>query len=57
MATPFLCALFTAYALAAETDPTGLTLAGVVQDDQGHPLVGATVFISTAGPRQGVGIL
>jgi hypothetical protein len=32
-------------------------LTGIVQDDKGKPLAGATVFISTAGPRQGVGVL
>jgi|GraSoiStandDraft_16_1057320.scaffolds.fasta_scaffold47036_3 hypothetical protein len=32
-------------------------LAGVAQDDKGKPLAGATVFISTAGPRHGVGVL
>jgi hypothetical protein len=37
--------------------PGGLTLSGVVQDGAGAPLPKATVFIRTAGPRQGVGVL
>jgi len=32
-------------------------LTGVTQDDKSKPLAGATVFISTAGPRHGVGVL
>jgi hypothetical protein len=32
-------------------------IAGVVQNDAGKPLPGATVFISTAAPRKGVGVL
>ncbi|QDV37525.1 hypothetical protein [Tautonia plasticadhaerens] len=32
-------------------------LSGTVQDDQGRPVAGATVFVSTAAPRQGVGVL
>jgi hypothetical protein len=34
----------------------GLTLQGTVRGPEG-PLAGATVFISRARPRQGVGIL
>jgi hypothetical protein len=33
------------------------SLLGTVQDERGLPLVGATVFIYTAAPRQGIGIL
>jgi hypothetical protein len=33
------------------------TIAGVVHGDAGKPRKGATVFISTAAPRQGVGVL
>jgi hypothetical protein len=32
-------------------------ITGVVQSDAGKPLKGATVFISTAAPRKGVGVL
>ena len=32
-------------------------LTGVVQDEQGSPLPKATVFIRTAAPRKGVGVL
>nr|AHZ45658.1 dioxygenase [uncultured bacterium] len=37
--------------------PQTLTLTGVVQDAAGKPLAGATVFIRTAAPRKGVGVL
>jgi hypothetical protein len=33
------------------------TLTGVVQDDNGRPLAKATVFVRTAAPRKGVGVL
>ncbi len=33
------------------------TLAGVLRDESGHPIVGATVFVSTAAPRKGIGVL
>jgi thiol-disulfide isomerase/thioredoxin len=33
------------------------TLTGVVKNQQGEPLAGATVFIHTAGPKEGVGVL
>lgn len=50
--------LLAALALAAEpAGTTRLTLTGVVQDDHGRPLAKATVFIRTAAPRQGVGVL
>jgi hypothetical protein len=35
----------------------GAALTGVVKDDSGRPIAKATVFIRTAGPRQGVGVL
>jgi hypothetical protein len=41
--------------LAAE--PAGPALTGVVQDEMDQPLARATVFIRTAAPRQGVGVL
>ncbi len=46
--------LFTA-ALAPTPDRPDLK--GVVQDTAGRPLARATVFIRTAGPRKGIGIL
>jgi hypothetical protein len=33
------------------------TLTGSVQDERGQPVANANVFISTAAPRQGVGVL
>jgi hypothetical protein len=38
-------------------DPAKPTLTGVVQDDKGQPLAKATVFIRTAAPKKGVGVL
>jgi hypothetical protein len=35
----------------------GPTLSGVVEDATGRPLPKATVFIRTAAPRKGVGVL
>jgi hypothetical protein len=44
--------------LAVVTQPsTPTTLTGIVQDDAGRPIAGANVFISTAAPRKGVGVL
>jgi hypothetical protein len=40
--------------LAADARPN---LTGIVQDEQGRPLAKATVFIRTAAPRKGVGVL
>ena len=37
--------------------PQGLELHGAVQGKDGRPLAGATVFVATARPRRGVGIL
>ena len=42
-------------ALAAP--PADTTLTGTVTDKAGRPLSGATVFIRTAAPRKGVGVL
>jgi hypothetical protein len=36
---------------------TPTTLTGVVRDDGGRPVAGANVFISTAAPRKGIGVL
>jgi hypothetical protein len=36
---------------------TPTTLTGMVRDESGKPIAGASVFISTAAPRQGVGLL
>jgi hypothetical protein len=33
------------------------TLIGTVRDDAGRPVAGANVFISTAAPRKGIGVL
>jgi hypothetical protein len=35
--------------------PTKLT--GTIRNEAGRPIAGANVFISTAAPRQGVGVL
>ena len=48
-------ALLAVAALAANPDRP--TLTGTVNDAQGRPLAKATVFIRTAAPRQGVGVL
>ena len=37
--------------------PSATTLTGGVRDDAGQPLAGAIVFISTAAPRKGIGVL
>jgi hypothetical protein len=49
--------LLAAAALAANPAPQGQTLTGVVRDAAGQPVPRATVFVRTAGPRQGVGVL
>ena len=46
--------LLVAFALALP--PQGLELRGIVQGPDG-PLSGATVFVATARPRRGVGVL
>jgi hypothetical protein len=33
------------------------TLSGAVRDEAGRPVAGANVFVSTAAPRKGVGVL
>ena len=49
--------LLVAFALAfPPLDPQGLELRGIVQGPDG-PLSGATVFVATARPRRGVGVL
>ena len=51
-------ALLATFALAADPSaPERLTLTGVVRDGEGRPLAGATVFVRTAAPRKGVGVL
>ena len=42
-------------ALAQTPPPDAIT--GTVHDEQGRPIAGASIFISTAAPRQGVGVL
>jgi hypothetical protein len=46
-----------AAALVVAEVPERSSLVGVVQDAAGRPLDRATVFIRTAGPRKGVGVL
>ena len=46
--------------LAAQGEASGgrpVTLSGTIADEQGRPLARAKVFIRTAAPRKGVGIL
>jgi hypothetical protein len=52
-----MLAFVVAAALAPEPAAKGLTLTGVVSDKAGRPLPGATVFVRTAAPRKGVGVL
>jgi hypothetical protein len=50
----------TSFALLPQEVPAaapGPVLTGVVQDEKGRPVAAATVFIDTAGPRKGVGVL
>jgi hypothetical protein len=49
--------LFIVVGLGSDPVPSVPTLSGVVRDDAGRPLPKATVFIRTAAPRQGVGVL
>jgi hypothetical protein len=49
--------VFLVAALMTQFHAKGTTLTGVVKDDSGRPLAKATVFIRTAAPRQGVGVL
>jgi hypothetical protein len=53
-----MLALVAAACLAADPAPAARpTLTGVVKDASGQPLASATVFIRTAAPRHGVGVL
>jgi hypothetical protein len=52
MASPWIPIL-----LMVVTQPASPTLTGTVRDDTGRPVAGANVFISTAAPRKGVGVL
>jgi hypothetical protein len=52
-----MLALLVAAAISADPPPKGLTLTGVVQDKAGRPVPRATVFVRTAAPRKGVGVL
>jgi hypothetical protein len=52
--------MFHAIAIAltlTQLTPKGATLNGTVKDASGQTLPKATVFIRTAGPRKGVGVL
>jgi hypothetical protein len=42
--------------IAAEP-ASATTLTGAVRDGAGQPIAGADVFISTAAPRKGIGVL
>jgi hypothetical protein len=44
-------------AASLTASPQLLNLTGTVQDTAGQPLANATVFIRTAAPRKGVGVL
>jgi protocatechuate 3,4-dioxygenase beta subunit len=47
-------------ALAAQGEANGgrsSTLAGMIGDEQGRPITGANVFIWTATPGKGLGVL
>jgi hypothetical protein len=53
-----MLALLAAACLAAEPSAAPRpNLTGIVRDEQGRPLAKATVFIRTAAPRKGVGVL
>ncbi len=43
--------------LTTVTQVSPSTLTGAVHDEIGQPVPGASVFISTAAPRKGVGVL
>ena len=49
--------VFLVAALITQLPAKGATVTGVVKDDSGRPLAKATVFIRTAAPRKGVGVL
>src|SRR5207247_376685 len=55
----FLCALsFLVLAVQGETsDIRSSTLGGTIRSEQSGPIAGAKVFIRTATPRKGVGVL
>ena len=44
-------------AVALAGEPKGPMLSGTVVDEAGKPIAEATVFIRTAAPRKGVGVL
>ena len=48
--------LLTAACLAADPAPRA-SISGTVRDARGRPVARATVFVRTAAPRQGVGVL
>jgi hypothetical protein len=52
-----MLALLLAAALGADPAPKGLTLIGTARDEKGVALPNATVYVRTAGPRVGVGVL
>jgi protocatechuate 3,4-dioxygenase beta subunit len=44
-------------ALVAAAPAPAAQLDGAVTDEQGKPVAGATVFLYTAAPKKGVGVL
>ena len=52
-----MLAFVVAALLSAHPAPKGLTLTGAVTDKEGRPLPKATVFVRTAAPRKGIGVL
>jgi hypothetical protein len=49
--------LLLAVGMSDEPNPGPSTIVGEVHDESGQPLAGATVFIDTAAPRVGIGVL
>ena len=52
-----MLAFVVAALLSAHPAPKGLTLTGTVTDKASRPLPRATIFIRTAAPRKGIGVL
>ncbi len=53
----FVRMLITIGMLATQASLLAVDLTGSVNDPQGNPLPGASVFISTAAPKEGTGVL
>lgn len=52
-----MVALLALSVVLGTTVPEKGAIAGTIETEAGRPLKGATVFISTAAPRKGVGVL